>query len=59
MEVVKFRIKIIRCSHPKFWYNNLIDKEMFVIDECIRDYYVNNNGNTSYGILKIDAVILK
>ena len=56
--VAKLRIKIIKCSHEKYWYNNRVGEIFSVVDECVRDFYVKNQNGTSYGVLKIDAEVV-
>lgn len=58
MEAASMRIKIIKCSQPKFWYSDKVGQVFSVIDKSTRDYYININGNHNYSILVVDAVIL-
>lgn len=57
VEVAKFRIRVVKCSQPIFWYNDKIGEEFSVIDiSGARDYIVSEKKG---GILIIDAEIIK
>ena len=54
------RVKIIKCSHDKYWYKDRVGEVFNVDDICVRDYYVRlGKGRSLSGILKIDAEIIK
>lgn len=60
METTTLKIKIIKCSHDKFWYKDRVGEVFNVDDVCVRDYYVKlGKGLSLSGILKIDAEIVK
>jgi len=56
--VAKFRIKIIKCSHDKYWYHDKVGEVFSVVDTCVRDYYIKSKNGGNYGVLKIDAEIV-
>jgi hypothetical protein len=52
----KIKIRIVTCQSENYWYCNYVG-ELFTIDSlCVRDYYVNHEGNLK-GILKKDCKI--
>jgi hypothetical protein len=54
------KVKIIKCSHDKFWYKDRIGEIFNVDDVCAREYYVKpGKGFNLSCILKIDAEIVK
>jgi hypothetical protein len=57
LEAAKFRIRITKCSHSMFWYNDRVGEEFSVIGMSgARDYIVDDKKG---GILIIDAEIIK
>ena len=58
INIANFKIVIVKCSQPMFWYANKIGQEFSVIDTSSRDYYVMNN-NSLCSILVIDAELVK
>lgn len=57
VEVAKFRIRVTKCSHSMFWYNDRIGEEFSVISVSgARDYIVSDKNG---GILIIDAEIIE
>ncbi len=57
VEVAKLKIRIKKCSFPKFWYSNIIGEEISVINFSSRDYCVGYKGKILY-ILVVDADII-
>lgn len=58
MTTTTLKIKIVKCSHEKYWYKDRVGEIFNVDDVCVRDYYVNIDKSLK-GILKIDTEILK
>ena len=51
------KIKVIKCSSEKYWYNDKIGQEFTVAQSSIRDYYVSDNGRLK-GILVCDTELI-
>lgn len=58
MTTTTLKIKIVKCSHEKYWYKDKVGETFNVDDVCVRDYYVNVDKSLK-GILKIDTEIVK
>ena len=58
MTKTTLKIKIVKCSHEKYWYKDRVGEIFNVDDVCVRDYYVNIDKSLK-GILKIDTEIVK
>jgi len=57
VEISKFKIRVVKCSQPMFWYKDRIGEEFSVITVSgTRDYIVSDKRG---GILIIDAEIVK
>lgn len=58
MTTTALKIKIVKCSHDKYWYRDRVGEIFNVHDICTRDYYVIIDKRLR-GILRIDAEIVK
>ena len=51
------KIKIIKSSSEKYWYNDKVGQEFTAVQYSIRDYYVSDNGRLK-GILVCDTEVI-
>ena len=51
------KIKVIKSSSEKFWYNDKVGQEFTVVQSSIRDYYVSDDGRLK-GILVCDTKVI-
>jgi hypothetical protein len=58
VEVVKFKIKILKCSQPTFWYSDKVGQEFSVVDVSTRDYYISDDKGSTHGVLIVDSLII-
>jgi hypothetical protein len=59
MTTTTLKIKIVKCSHKEYWYNDKVGHIFNVVDNCVRDFYVRKDTVGLGGVLKIDAEIVK
>ncbi len=51
------KIRIVKCSSDKYWYNNRVGELLNIHDICVRNFYIKED-DIIRGILRIDVELV-